>query len=1243
MLTIKIIENSKNTIDVKLYNLDSTLIFLNKIYSELNTLDKYVYFTDYEKGVFQQKDMDDLYDGKIINIINVLTIIESYTENDTNFSNLLENKYIKEVIDNYDNNKNKYIKDVLIPTWISYRKDVINQNPNMRPFLSLIYYEQLKDYYNDEHYFNDLFEFIYNTSKKDINELLVSKIKNLKPIITYNINIIKQNLEYTEKINKNLEKTKEYKHTKFNTEYTTKIFYINIDSLSHLDIFDTIKLNNSIPFASYKSYYKILENFQTNIIPENNNDDYIKLMLSTKNDNNIDNFEIISINKVDDFLQFELTFKKDNDEKEEDINEEKEEKEEKVNDNEEPYFLYFINKITNIFQDIDMKLENSELKLLGGEYYYPNFKLNKYIFLDLLMNDDNFSYIKVDESRKATKLKNNIHIYFLSDYGNITAELTPNIIVDKLDELLKKYKNDGFQVGKEYLRIRLNKVPSIKVLNIFVKYMSKLLSLYTKNFDNIEREYRKFIPDFNTESKKKKEEKEEKEEKEVMDKLKYQLPNIFMSGYSRLCTDKRQPSIAKEDEVTDLVNKGYKIMTFPKENSPDQRIYYCKNKKYRYPGLINNTNLDNKNIYPVIPCCFSEDQSIGGRRKDIYKQYFSENKDYEYSDKKSFIIIKTGKILGKNSYGMLPTELEKYFNITTINTDYTYVRLGVSNIDNNSFLIAIMKALNPQYIETNIKEERKIIGNDILNSILCKQELYNQDITDIQKHILNMNEYFNPIFFLRILEEQYKINIFIFDKNGLIIPPHKEGYYKYNNYENSIYIYQNIGTERDIKVPHPQCELIVRIRKDEPNFKPNNIKNIKFMFSSELQISKQIKSTFNIINKFYILNKEISFTNNIFQEYNLNILRQNIDIYGKCRRIDILFENKELSLYTSPLPPFKVPIIDIFDDIKYTDLITTAKFIKKLNLNIEYQVCCNEKNILELHLYKNQSNLTLKLQIEHNNLLPNIKIEKTGFIFNNFENQSKLTNFINNKKIANYLIDYVYWLYSNYMYKKYNSDTYIMSPESITDFFEENTIIDSNFSYNKKDITKTFSTNSGFFKNNKLVLESEEMQKRLVFLLLVGSVRPFIPSYRKLNNIPNYYQDINDFKQYNGQLILYGDDSLYKWMEEKQKYIMHNSISIGKITPYFFNFKNKIYLAQNTDHIEKAINIARIWFEEGYNIGIHSEPKDIDENVQISLYIITKNGLTHKKTKGKITQYSDTSVIYYLVNKKKQYTVLLPI
>jgi hypothetical protein len=100
-------------------------------------------------------------------------------------------------------------------------------------------------------------------------------------------------------------------------------------------------------------------------------------------------------------------------------------------------------------------------------------------------------------------------------------------------------------------------------------------------------------------------------------------PDLFVTGYSRDCptmpTEIQLPASTVEENLYDILDvEAKKISTVEKGNwiEKNDRYYTCnpetndngKTKAYKYIGQKNNTKLENKDQFPLIPCCYKKEQ-----------------------------------------------------------------------------------------------------------------------------------------------------------------------------------------------------------------------------------------------------------------------------------------------------------------------------------------------------------------------------------------------------------------------------------------------------------------------------------------------------------------------------------------------------------------------------------------------------------------------------------------------------------
>ena len=540
--------------------------------------------------------------------------------------------------------------------------------------------------------------------------------------------------------------------------------------------------------------------------------------------------------------------------------------------------------------------------------------------------------------------------------------------------------------------------------------------------------------------------------------------------------------------------------------------------------------------------------------------------------------------------------------------------------------------------EEALNDIRKTLATESLASC-CKQEMYDVSIAEIIEIILNTEKYFDPKLFLHLLEVKYNVNIFLFDreniKGNFVTPRHIQAYYKMKNTSNYVFIFEHIGSESDNST-YPQCELI--FQWDEKN------EESTYNFPEESSVAKNVKYIFNKLNNVYTLNMNIV---NIEYEFNLKDVKiesQIIDFYGKTRMLNLNYKNNIISIFTTPIQPFMAPLTEYDLGNFYKSKITLVRdLIKYLDINIINQI--TEGKILK-EIYCKLGDIYINIPVTDTNVIENIPILNKPTILN-FENKSYIVEYNKYKKLSRYIFEYLLWLYSKYMNKKnLKVNDFDKNIDKFIDLFIS---IDPNFEYSY--VSKFFSMKSGVMNNNKLVVKSEETLKRLLYVLRLLNMRneKKVSEYYTKTMIQYYYVDILDFDYYSTQIILHGKDSISKWNKNNDNEYFHifNSIFIeneniekkilkkkneddveeneedenGSIfskfeqkNPYFFKnnlISDKVYLAQNTDSIYKAIKIAMTWNNEKYNPGydVVVEPDfDISSvNFILYSYINSKN------------------------------------
>jgi hypothetical protein len=314
------------------------------------------------------------------------------------------------------------------------------------------------------------------------------------------------------------------------------------------------------------------------------------------------------------------------------------------------------------------------------------------------------------------------------------------------------------------------------------------------------------------------------------------------------------------------------------------------------------------------------------------------------------------------------------------------------------------------------------------------------------------------------------------------------------------------------------------------------------------------------------------------------------------------------------------------------DSILALQFINDINASIVKQIVVS--NILK-QIGIQIGNIDVIIPVEYGPELQDVPIEAEIV---SIMSESTLDNFNTNKRMARYLVEYVLWMFSKFILQNNNIGDRIFDQ-----FVKERIIVDNTFIYG--DIKKRFSSKSGFMKNKKLVVTSEEMLKRLIYVLRIYFVRnnKGLINYHKKRYIVNYYEDLTDFYQYRNQVILYGERSVEKWIQEKEyNYYISDKINVEKRIPYFFKNKlidNNVYIAQNALNLSNAFSIALKWIKYKYNSYMFASRA---ENVRYTLYsYVNANNITKYKVSNGTSKHSDIKIIGYKIEKTHFYTVLL--
>lgn len=1116
---------------------------------------------------------------KSLTAVDILADIKKHAENSVDFRSL-----------ELPSNDLDREKDILIP-WMIYNKQLEKT--------SVTTVAKTLSYLIDERFFE---------SPKEIENFWKLLREKDKRALETQINSIKSQNERTEKLYKKFQKIHEgLVYTNFVTDRID--FSVLVDTKDTLlEIFNNVILSEDCPFASVKKYYKILKDF----IPSEEwlNDDENKLVLRVgtryeKNENVYKDYTSVEITcegetRVRTRLITEKGYIKQRD------------------------FLDIV--MRTLSPSEPLSYSNLTEEEIMGVFLFPSERIDTYVFADLVMNDEIFSsLIVIDESMKATKKKSEfgqpwLYIHFNHpNTGKIAANITQKF-VDRSDPDMRDQDPEIFPLGEPYIRVRVKGVKNTKSVENFQIMFSKLLKMYNKKYDSIVDFYREYLPDFGTVI--------ELERSHKKEKISTSAPDIFVENYTRKCTEARMPKVVSEKEAKE---SDLQVMAFPRavqENPPHypsdgapQKYFICPNPDYPFPGLQIN-KLSNAKEYPFVPCCFKYNQQ--NKQGGTYMHYF-QGKVKDSREKKQQELIITDKFLGADKFGVLPENLVKLFELVDFEPEKKYIRMGVTRSDENksSFLSCVLVALHETTDFLGLTQEnrenmlvklRKKMSSDGL-APLARQCAYEMQISELQEKIRDPRYYLEARKFVQLLEEYFDCTIYIFSREKLVLPNFSQGLYIRKRRKKCIFVYEHTGSESD-HAKYPQCELIVK-------WNTQNSEDIQYFFPQKDEITQNISKLYEYLSNSYVLNEklqEIIFPVNIE-----HITGQFIDTFGKARQLEINYNGNIFTLITDPMPPLRVPEKKL--EIVKIERGSIGQFI------FDHKGTFFSQTRSEIRA--KIGNVKVYIPVK-GPLIPGVPLVEEAENFpTNSSSQLKLYN--HNKKMARYLCEYIFWLFSRYINE---NETTTITDKVLEKFVRKNIEIDEKFSYGK--ISKTFSVEGGMMKDGKLVVTSAETLKRLVYVLKMYSLRDLksLLLYHTREVISQYYVSLEDFSQNSTQVLLYGEEAVIKWIHEnKSVYKLSSEVIVGQRTPYFFRNKlvgKEMFLAQNVDTLWKAIEVGNTWKKRKYNPGPDIDGKEKKSFVLYS-YVNSKN----------ITRYDvgkpdeSIKILGYKIDGVSFYTTLL--
>jgi hypothetical protein len=844
-------------------------------------------------------------------------------------------------------------------------------------------------------------------------------------------------------------------------------------------------------------------------------------------------------------------------------------------------------------------------KTFGNGYFiFKNFNLPDEMIFDACLNDPDInSLITIDETYKIHKERGGIKFFLTTN--NLESSIKCSLI-RKVVDIPNRPEVKAFpgiiNVKDHITLIKIiegsSMVETIRLVELLVNCFSYIYNNKKKFYDY----YEKYMT--NLEGIEKTSKKVVKKDKNL--RLKDIYPEIYISGYPRLCQP-TQPSIISEEEFNEDLDNGIDAMMYPRKSEEGPQDYYsCKHdKEYSFVGVKENT-LKNRDKYPYLPCCFATPQTEQKKLRYLYERNLEDEKEEGFNE-----VITSKKILKERQFGILPDNIAHTFNIIHETINSRFLRLGIrQSPDSVLYALIAAKSLGSESKNKNdlsnisyrtLPQIKDKIYNMANYNITSQSGLFPSDIKKIIKENLNID----PIFFLEILEDIFEVNIIIFcrdrifSKDGTICnPDFKRNFIlntKKTKFNQTVILYRTNGGEADI-VPYVHTELIIYENKV---IKDNAVSSIQFLFNT--------KDTF--IAELYAIYYSHINTNYVTFNLNNKISGQIEDGNGKIRVIYIDFQGELINILTSPCSNFSLKQFSdkvVYDEkginnLKNVDPNKIVSFFISEGINDIKKVVIQQKIIglygkkgdLEMYIPCNISVKDFKVSLKdydyHNKELP----APTSLTF------SLLKQYNTFLRLSNYITSYSYFLFSSI----YNDELKVMKLNVTQDNqsklikellqkFDDNIYIDQTHNYG--DLKRSLDLNAkNIIKDkDKLILTSETIKKKIMYMLYIqmkNNISNLI-MFKDKKYVDKFYTSSKDFdlKEHYNIFYTVNEVRLYMIPIENQ-YKVYSSIP-DKNTFYYKTTQideDIVFKATRMNSIENCLFIAYNW-EKKQSISLYS-------------------------------------------------------
>lgn len=771
---------------------------------------------------------------------------------------------------------------------------------------------------------------------------------------------------------------------------------------------------------------------------------------------------------------------------------------------------------------------------LRATFHIVGAHFNSVLVATMIMRDTllkYFFYVDERQSILARKEKLTLHVTI----GSLRAVLSiKNVLSGKADVFSVRGRKSLINENTSLLQVKVTKVRSLEEIQSVQRIVIRLLQYYNERARVYEKLYdtfgltTKFVPwNGSAVTQGTLGDKDSK-----LEMLKIADPTLFVKGYASHCQRLSQPIPISIDDVEEYRSRGFQVLKYPTKivnegyeqpphNVPDYEPQY-------YVSADENAKYIGLKPNPI-----EENRDLHPYLICTYDtQYIEVLPDWSVrilqfpkrsDDATTDAFLGSGKLLPAGRSGNLTPELASLFGSGR--------RIGVM-ASSMSIIHAIAYALGDEYNADLIERKYRDMILGSVNFLIAKQEMYDLTEEEMRREFASPDTFISFSRHYRILEEYFGVHIFSFTNNGsgVEIPRFLHRYEKFTPTPDRpiIFVYRNTKQRQGVHTdPIVQYELIqLDSNEDRIPLLSDLIQRFYGSTRYEFQNNRLIAAPF-------IMSSLPHFEG-------WNIVGQYIDAAGKVRVITLEHSDQGdmISLITHGLAPFNV-------EVMYPVPPTAealALFGRDTMFNHEGRtyVIYNIPSIPESTLIARKTSSVIKF------IISNIQA-----MVNDYDETMTFTVLVDNHV--------------------YDGDE-VMNFGSVHPVFTDP---DNAILYYANLLPSFFTAEAA----PRLILRSSQLQE---------GVRLYVRNFRHRisETVPEYYLYTSDFIQHSArQIVVKTVSEIERIVQVLRRERFVTQMIIYREEPYLFTHRNTPYIVQTSDSYEKAINITRMWTEEGVNPG----------------------------------------------------------